>query len=138
MSNLAKSSSASLVTAKPLSKTHKLLVGLLDLAAKATNYEMASGELRLWEPLTRYSEGELQEAFQCYFQSAQCGFFPRPGQITAIIAENQSKRGVERKWAETSEQIAENRKARESGNTVSFAEIQQRFAEICKEKALEK
>lgn len=117
-------------TKNELSTTEKpswklFLAKKLQLAATVMGKELTTPEVKLWEQVLQgCSEAELDHGFKCFFSSDEAKYkFPVPGQIREqiLIWRADKRRASEEQW--TQDYLAENRKARETGKTVEFAEI---------------
>lgn len=132
--SLVKSSSAPLVINRLSWK--KSLVQKLDLAAKATSYELGAGEPRQWEQvLEGCSIEEIEYGFLAYFRDGG-DYFPKPGKIRELILIWRSDKRRRSQDQKTQEMLRANQAARESGKTVSLAEVQAKLKEIAATKGL--
>lgn len=138
MADLVKQSKDSLTTYEPLEWSRRLNKLLL-LACQATGKDLMPGEQRLWEAcLAGKSIQEIEQGFKAYFsQPKDAVFFPKPGEVLSCIEKRAETRWFEKQCQQTEQEERENRKARESGQCLTWAEIMKEAQTWVREHAIE-
>lgn len=130
MDRLAKSSSEQIAIRDSLWK--KSLAQKLDLAAKASSYELGPGESRLWQQvLAGCTEEEVSYGFLNYFRSGST-FMPRPGQIRELVILWRADNRRLSEYQKTQDMLKENREARATGKAVGMAEMIEEWKKVMK------